>query len=159
MASDQGQVFMLEVIKAMRDAGVVNKTAGPFGAVIVKDGEVIAAAGNRVIQDNDISAHAEVHAFRQACRTLNNWDLSSCVMYSSCECCPICCSTSSWANIRQAFDAASWSDDDDLCSDRAINHDIRKPMPDKQIRMEQILQNSAQAVWAEFRQLPDGARY
>ena len=71
----------------------------------------------------------------------------------------MCCSTSSWANIRQIFDAASWSDDDDLFSDRATNHDIRKSMPDKEIRMEQILQNEAQAVWAEFRQLPDRARY
>ena len=51
------------------------------------------------------------------------------------------------------------SDDDDLFSDRATNHDIRKSMPDKEIRMEQILQNEAQAVWAEFRQLPDRARY
>ena len=71
----------------------------------------------------------------------------------------MCCSTSYRANIRLVFDAASWSDDDDLFSDRVINHDIRKSMPDKEIRMEQILQNEAQAVWAEFRQLPDRARY
>ena len=84
LASDQDLAFMREAIKVMRDAGVVNKTGGPFGAVIVKDGQVIAAAGNSVIQDNDPSAHAEVNAIRQACRTLDNWDLSGCVMYSSC---------------------------------------------------------------------------
>ena len=159
MASDQDQAFMRQAIKVMRDAGVVNKTGGPFGAVIVKDGAVIAAAGNSVIQDNDPSAHAEVNAIRQACRTLDNWDLSGCVMYSSCECCPMCYSTAYWANICQVFYAASWSDYDDLFSDRAINDDIRRPMPEKEIRMQQILQNEAQAVWAEFRQLPDGARY
>ena len=159
MASDQDLAFMREAIKVMRDAGVVNKTGGPFGAVIVKDGQVIAAAGNSVIQDNDPSAHAEVNAIRQACRTLDNWDLSGCVMYSSCECCPMCYSTAYWANIRQVFYAASWSDYDDLFSDRAINDDIRRPMPQKEIRMRQILQSEAQAVWTEFRQLPDGARY
>ncbi|MCB4410609.1 hypothetical protein [Synechococcus sp. MU1611] len=58
MASDQDQAFMRQAIKVMRDAGVVNKTGGPFGAVIVKDGAVIAAAGNSVIQDNDPSAQA-----------------------------------------------------------------------------------------------------
>ena len=73
MASDQDLAFMREAIKVMRDAGVVNKTGGPFGAVIVKDGQVIAAAGNSVIQDNDPSAHAEVNAIRQAC----------CLLYTS----------------------------------------------------------------------------
>ena len=71
----------------------------------------------------------------------------------------MCYSTAYWANIRQVFYAASWSDYDDLFSDRAINDDIRRPMPQKEIRMIQILQSEAQAVWTEFRQLPDGVRY
>ena len=106
MPSEQDLAFMLELIKVMRDAGVVNKSGGPFGAVIVKDGEVIAAAGNRVIQDNDPSAHAEVHALRQACRTLNNWDLSSCVMCSAvsavrCVAPPPTGPTSDWSSMRR----------------------------------------------------------
>ena len=94
---------MRHAIKVMRDAGVVNKSGGPFGAVIVKHGKVIAAAGNTVIRDNDPSAHAEVNAIRQACRAIKNWDLSGCVMYSSCECCPMCYSAAYWANIRSIF--------------------------------------------------------
>ena len=90
MAAHQDRDFMRHAIKVMRDAGVVNKSGGPFGAVIVKHGKVIAAAGNTVIRDNDPSAHAEVNAIRQACRAIKNWDLSGCVMYSSCECCPMC---------------------------------------------------------------------
>ena len=66
MASDQDQAFMRLAIQVMRDAGVVYKTGGPFGAVIVKDGQVIAAAGNSGIQDKYPSAHAEVNALRQA---------------------------------------------------------------------------------------------
>ena len=99
MASDQDEAFMRRAIQVMRDAGVVNKTGGPFGALVVKDDQVIAAAGNSVVKDNDPSAHAEVNAIRQACQTLDNWDLSGCVMYSSCECCPMCYSTAYWANI------------------------------------------------------------
>ena len=122
---------MRYAIKVMRDAGVVNKSGGPFGAVIVKDGKVIAAAGNSVIRDNDPSAHAEVNAIRQACRALQNWDLSGCVMYSSCECCPMCYAAAYWANIRSIFYAASWSDYEDLFSDRAIDEDIHRSMPEK----------------------------
>ena len=81
---------MHQAIKLIRDAGILNKTGGPFGAVIVKDGKMIAAAGNSVIKDNDPSAHAEANAIRIACRTLDNWDLSGCVMYSICEYCPMC---------------------------------------------------------------------
>ena len=110
MAAHQDRDFMRHAIKVMRDAGVVNKSGGPFGAVIVKHGKVIAAAGNSVIRDNDPSAHAEVNAIRQACRAIKNWDLSGCVMYSSCECCPMCYSAAHWANIRSIFYAASWSD-------------------------------------------------
>ena len=107
MASNQDREYMRQEIKLMRDAGIVNKTGGPFGAVIIKDWNVIAAAGNSVTNDNDPSTHAEVNAIRIACRTLDNWDLSGCVMYSSCECCPMCYSTAYWANIRQVFYAAS----------------------------------------------------
>ena len=72
MEAHLDQDFMRHAIKVMRDAGIVNKSGGPFGAVIVKDGKVIAAAGNSVIRDNDPSAHAEVNAIRQACRALQN---------------------------------------------------------------------------------------
>ena len=94
----QDEEMMKAAIETMRKAGVVEKTGGPFGAVIVKYGKVIAAAGNTVIRDNDPSAHAEVNAIRQACRAIKNWDLSGCVMYSSCECCPMCYSAAYWAH-------------------------------------------------------------
>ena len=69
----------------------------------------------------------------------------------------MCYSTATWSNIRSVFYAASWSDYDDLFSDRAINDDIRRSMPEKEIRMQQILQKEAQEVWAEFREMTDGA--
>ncbi len=159
MPTDHDHERMREAIQLMREAGVVQKTGGPFGAIIVKDGLVIAASGNSVIKDNDPSAHAEVNAIRAACRKIGSWDLTGCILYTSCECCPMCYATAYWAGIRKVFYAASWSDYSDLFSDLAINEDIRRPKEEKEIHMEQILQEEAAAVWEEFRILPDGARY
>ena len=159
MASNQDQVLMHEAIRLMRDAGVVNKTGGPFGAVIAKDGQVVAAAGNSVVKDLDPSAHAEVNAIRAACKKLGTWDLSGCVMYTSCECCPMCYATAYWAGIRTVFYAAAWSDYSDLFSDQEINEDMQQVKDKREIKLTQILQDEACEVWKEFRLLPDGARY
>ena len=159
MSSDQDQVLMREAIRLMRDAGVVKKTGGPFGAVIAKDGRVVAAAGNSVVKDLDPSAHAEVNAIRAACKQLGTWDLSGCVLYTSCECCPMCYATAYWAGIRTVFYAAAWSDYSDLFSDQEINEDMQNSKDKREINLTQILQGEACEVWKEFRLLPDGARY
>ena len=70
----------------------IEKGVGPFGAIIVKDNEVVAQCGNSVTNDNDPTAHAEVNCIRSACKKLNTFDLSGCVIYSSCEPCPMCLS-------------------------------------------------------------------
>lgn len=159
MATELDLQMMRQAIRLMRNAGVVEKTGGPFGAVIAKDGRVIAASGNSVVKDLDPSAHAEVNAIRAACKALGTWDLSGCVMYTSCECCPMCYATAYWAGIRKVFYAAAWSDYSDLFSDEAINSDMQKSRDGREIRLTQILEDEACAVWKEFRLLPDGARY
>ena len=159
MESDRDQALMREAIRLMRDAGVVNKTGGPFGAVVAKDGEIVASAGNSVVRDFDPSAHAEVNAIRAACKKLGTWDLSGCVMYTSCECCPMCYATAYWAGIRDVFYAASWSDYSDLFSDEAINNDMQKSREQREIKLTQILKCEACKVWGEFREMPDGPRY
>lgn len=98
----------------------IAKGGGPFGAVIVKDGEVVARSGNSVTLDNDPTAHAEVNCIRKACRVLGTFDLSGCVIYSSCEPCPMCLSAIYWARLDKLFyaatrrDAASAGFDDDF---------------------------------------------
>lgn len=152
--------FMRMAIDKMREAGVVKKTGGPFGAVIVdKSGVVLACSGNSVLKDKDPSAHAEVNAIRQACKKIGSHDLAGCTLYTSCECCPMCYSTAYWAGIRKVFYAASWSDYDDIFSDRAISEDIKKEYKDREIPLKQILHKEAAQVWQEFRKMPDGARY
>ena len=91
-----------------------NPRGGPFGAVICKDGECIAVGCNNVLACKDPSAHAEVFTIRKACEKLGTWDLSGCVLYSSCEPCPMCLMTSKWANIDKIFYAATRKDAADI---------------------------------------------
>lgn len=159
MVTEQDRDYMRQAIAVMREAGVEKKTGGPFGAVIVKDGKVIASAGNSVIKDNDPTGHAEVNAIRQACQKLRTFDLSGAVMYSSCECCPMCYATGYWARLSKIYYAAGWSDYEDIFDDSNINQDLQKPYRERVLAPEQILQEEAKVVWDEFRLLPDGARY
>lgn len=77
---------------------------GPFGAAIVnKEGEVIAVSSNSVLRDNDPTAHAEVNTIREACKKLNTYDLSDCVLYTTAYPCPMCLSASIWANIKEIY--------------------------------------------------------
>ena len=157
--TEQDRSYMAEAIKLMRQAGVVDQTGGPFGCVIVKDGQVLAATGNSVIKDNDPTAHAEVNAIRAACKKIGNFHLDGATMFTSCECCPMCYATSYWARIGKIYYAAAWSDYSDLFDDSVISADIKKPKSQRAIPMVQILQPEAQAVWKDYRQLPQKTRY
>ena len=98
----------------------VKNGGGPFGAVIAKDGLIIAEAANRVTLDHDPTAHAEVSAIREACRKLDTFDLSGCNIYTSCEPCPMCLGAIYWAHLDKIFygndrlDAARIGFDDDF---------------------------------------------
>lgn len=108
----------------------VNEGGGPFGAVIVKDGKIIAEGVNRVTEKNDPTAHAEVQAIRNACEKLKTFDLSNCEIYSSCEPCPMCFSAIYWAHIGKVYYAATHNDASDAgFSDSFIYQQVRlKPM-------------------------------
>lgn len=83
---------------------------GPYGAIIVKDNRLIAASGNKVTTDIDPTAHAEVMAIRLACKALNDFQLSSCILYSSCEPCPMCLGAIYWARLAKVYFACSRHD-------------------------------------------------
>ena len=106
----------------------VERGGGPFGAVIVKDGEVIAAAGNSVTLDNDPTAHAEVNAIRRACSITRNFKLDGCVVYSSCEPCPMCLSALYWAGVSHIYYGNTAADADRInFGDDFIYKEIEKP--------------------------------
>jgi tRNA(Arg) A34 adenosine deaminase TadA len=157
--SDQDREFMTLALKHMRQAGVLDKTGGPFGAVVVHHGKILAVSGNSVMRDKDPSAHAEVNAIREACRKVGNPHIDGAVLYSSCEPCPMCYSTAYWARMSKIFYAASWSDYADLFDDANIAKDMSFPYEQRQVAMQQIMQPDAKKVWDQFRELPDKARY
>lgn len=88
----------------------INQNGGPFGAVIVKDGQIVAESGNRVTENLDPTAHAEIMAIRQACEKLKTFDLSGCEIYSSCEPCPMCLSAIYWARLDALYFANTKED-------------------------------------------------
>lgn len=105
-ASDEA--FLREVISLANSN--VEEGGGPFGALIVKDGEVVAVGENRVTRDNDPSAHAEVTAIRRAATALRSYSLAGCTLYTSCEPCPMCASTALWARVDAIVFAADRDD-------------------------------------------------
>ena len=128
--TEQDKEMMREAIR-LADESVANG-GGPFGAVIVKDGEIIAATSNRVTLDNDPTAHAEVTCIRMACKRLGTFDLSGCTIYTSCEPCPMCLGAIYWARIDRIFygngrqDAADIGFDDDF-----IYQELARPLDNR----------------------------
>ncbi|CAA9224810.1 MAG: Guanine deaminase [uncultured Adhaeribacter sp.] len=119
---------------------------GPFGAVVVRHGEITARGYNNVTFSNDPTAHAEVDAIRKACAVLNTYQLSDCELYTSCEPCPMCLGAIYWARFRKVYygntkqDAAAIGFDDQF-----IYAQLEKPLPERTIPMEQFLPEEAQA--------------
>ena len=94
----------MKIAKLNAEDGISKKEGGPFGAVIInKNGEIIANGNNKVLKNNDPTAHAEIVAIRTACEKLNTYDLSGCILYTSCEPCPMCLSAIIWANIKEVY--------------------------------------------------------
>jgi guanine deaminase len=117
---------------------------GPFGAVVVRDGEVIAAAANSVTTTNDPTAHAEVNAIRAACAKLGTFQLDGCDVYTSCEPCPMCLAALYWARCRSIFygntaaGAAAAGFDDSFLYD-----EVSRPMHERRIPIAQVLGHEA----------------
>ncbi|MEJ5266288.1 MAG: nucleoside deaminase [Bacteroidales bacterium] len=122
----------------------IEKGGGPFGAVIVKDGEIIAASANSVTIDNDPTAHAEVNAIREACKKLKTFDLSGCEIYSSCEPCPMCLGAIYWARIDKLYFANTKNDADAIgFSDNFIYDEIAKPYSERNLKTENFMREEA----------------
>jgi len=139
----QHEKFMRMAIR-LSEQNVSKGLGGPFGAVIVKDGKVIAKSANKVAASNDPTAHAEVAAIRLACKKLKTFDLSGAVVYTSCEPCPMCLSAIYWAKIETIYygntkqDASSAGFDDEF-----IYNELDKPMEKRKLPIQQLLRDEA----------------
>ena len=133
---------------------------GPFGALVVKSGQVIATGTNRVTSTNDPTAHAEIVAIREACRTLRNFQLTDCDLYTTCEPCPMCLGAIYWARPARVFYAGIAADAADAGFDDAfIYEEIEKPPVARRIPMTQILRDEALEVFREWKRNPDKVAY
>ena len=136
----------------LAEQGMNKKAGGPFGAVIVKDGEIIAEGFNQVTSTNDPTAHAEVVAIRRACERLKVFQLKGCVIYTSCEPCPMCLGAIYWARPDRVFfacdrkDAAAINFDDQL-----IYEEIEKVPSERKIRFSGILREEALPVFEKWK--------
>jgi len=143
MELKEHEKFMRMAIE-LSEQNVKEVAGGPFGAVIVKDGELVAASANKVIQQNDPTAHAEVTAIRLACQRLGTYDLTGCVIYTSCEPCPMCLGAIYWAHIDTIYygntkvDAAEIGFDDHF-----IYKELELPMSQRKLQIIQLLPNEA----------------
>jgi guanine deaminase len=140
--------------------GMIDRHGGPFGAIVVKDGEVIARGHNQVTSRQDPTAHAEIVAIRQACQVLGQFQLTGCELYSSCEPCPMCFSAIYWARLDRVYyantrlEAAAIDFDDDL-----IWGELTKPETDRTIPFVHVPNPQALAVFQQWRSLSDKIPY
>ena len=93
----------MKIAKELADDNLKTNAGGPFGACVVKNGEIIGKGSNHVLKNNDPTAHAEVMAIRDACKNINSYDLSGCELYTSCYPCPMCLSATIWSNIKHVY--------------------------------------------------------
>ncbi|MEP3386656.1 MAG: nucleoside deaminase [Reichenbachiella sp.] len=135
--------FMREAIRLSVD-NVKSNTGGPFGAVIVKDGKIIAKGTNQVTAKNDPTAHAEVVAIRAACQILDTFQLDGCEIYTSCEPCPMCLGAIYWARPDKVYFANSKSDAAHIqFDDQFIYEEIAKPIAKRKLFTQQMLREEA----------------
>ena len=133
---------------------------GPFAAVVVRQGSIIAAGVNLVTSTNDPTAHAEIVAIRQACRILSSFQLSGCEIYASSEPCPMCMGAIYWARLARVFCAATRQDAAAAGFDDAhISEQLQRPVSRRIIPMRQMMREEALAAFQAWDQRPDKIRY
>ena len=139
---------------------VKSERGGPFAAVVVRGGEIIAEGTNQVTAMKDPSAHAEILAVRDACRKLQNFQLTGCEIYSSCEPCPMCLGLIYWARPERIFYATTAEDAAAIgFDDSRIYRELKAPREARSIPMEQILRDEALAAFQAWQQKPDKILY
>ena len=138
----------MQIAIQLSEQNVLQSLGTPFGAVVVKDGKLVAKSANKVSATNDPTAHAEVAAIRLACKKLKTFDLSGCVIYTSCEPCPMCLGAIYWAKVEMIYyantkaDAAAADFDDQF-----IYNELDKAMNERKLPIKQLLRDEAQQAF------------
>lgn len=150
--------FMREALRLASDS--VNRGGGPFGAVVVRDCSVIGRGTNEVVRRRDPSAHAEIVAIREACRSLQSHVLSGCELYCSCEPCPMCLSAAYWSRLDRIFYAATRQDAAAAGFDDAFLYaELTKPMSARKLSLFRLLGNEGGAPFRQWQESPSKIPY
>ncbi len=150
--------YMREAIRLANEN--IKNGGGPFGAVIVKDDEIISTGVNRVTAGNDPTAHAEVNAIRQAAQNLNTFDLSDCTIYTSCEPCPMCLGAIYWSRLSTIYFGNTKSDAATIgFDDQFIYDEIKKPLTARNIPTKQLLDYEAISTFKTWALTNDKIHY
>lgn len=145
---------------ALAAEGMERGDGGPFGCIIVKEGAIVGRGNNRVTSTNDPTAHAEMVAIRDACSRLGTFQLHGCVLYASCEPCPMCLGAIYWARPERLVYAGTREDAADAgFDDRMIHEEITLPPDHRHLSMEQVLREDAQVLFQRWKQKGDKVRY
>lgn len=151
--------FLLRAVELAKQ-NVVNGSGGPFAALIVRNGEVIAEAANSVTTTNDPTAHGEVNAIRKACAALGTFSLEGCEIYSSCEPCPMCLAAIYWARLGALYYGSSQQDAAKAGFDDAfLYEEFRKSPGERRIPATQLLQGEAWEAFAAWIAAPAKVDY
>lgn len=141
----------IEKALELAEFGMKNSKGGPFGAVIVKNGNIIGEGFNSVTSLNDPTAHAEITAIRNACKYINSFDLSGSAIYTSCEPCPMCLAAIYWANIDEIYYAATKEQAERAgFRDEFIYSEINKPIEQREKHFEQIIDEKVLKIFEEW---------
>ncbi|HSY35516.1 MAG TPA: nucleoside deaminase [Acidobacteriaceae bacterium] len=156
---DAPSEFMRQAI-ALAVENVTSGRGGPFGAVIVKDGKVIATGVNRVTAAKDPTAHAEVTAIRDACTLLAAFQLEGCDIYSSCEPCPMCLAAIYWARCRTIYYGCTAADAAKAGFDDAfLYEEMKKPVGERMLPVVNLCRDEAEQAFAAWRKSPMKVEY
>ena len=155
---DKKNEFMREAIEL--SVKNIDTDGGPFGAVVVKDGEVVARGVNRVTASIDPTAHAEVSAIREAAKKLGTFDLSGCEIYSSCEPCPMCLGAIYWAHLDKLYYANTKLDAKNIGFDDSFIYDEIDLKPqDRKLPSETLLRDEAIRAFEKWQEKTDKTEY
>ena len=156
--SEEDAKFMMMAIKLSEDN--IDSGGGPFGAVIVRDGEVIATGTNRVVPNADPTAHAEVMAIRNACAALGTFQLKGCTVYSSCEPCPMCLSALYWAGVSRICYGNTKDDAKAIDFDDSFIYDqLELNYEDRSIKCEHFMRSEALRAFRKWDEKEDKTPY
>lgn len=157
--TEMDEKFMRRAIELARE-GMESNSGGPFGCVIVKNGEIVGEGSNSVTSTNDPTAHAEVVAIRNACSALEAFQLDGCTLYTSCEPCPMCLGAIYWARPGKVFYAGTQADAAEAGFDDAhIYRELEKPNDERQRPMTNLLREEAREIFAAWIEKLDKTEY